>query len=85
MNVMQNTSLKPYNTFGIDVTAERFIAVTSIEDLTQVLKNNYSEELFILGGGSNMLLTQDIKATVLHINLKGKELIQETDNLYFIP
>lgn len=80
MKIARNTSLKAYNTFGIDVTASRFISVTSLEDLKEVLSKNYSEDLFILGGGSNMLLTKDIEATVLHVNLKGKEILSQTED-----
>ena len=84
MTVSQNASLKNYNTFGIDAKASTLITVENLEDLKYVLKNNYAEELFILGGGSNMLLTQDIKATVLHIALKGIEVINETDEVVFV-
>jgi UDP-N-acetylmuramate dehydrogenase len=80
MNISLNSSLKEYNTFGIDVKARQFISVSSLEELKQVLKNNYSKDLFILGGGSNMLLTRDIDATVLHIGLEGKELINQTED-----
>ncbi len=79
MKVLKNFSLKKYNTFGIDVKAKTFISVESLDDLKAVLQNNYSEDLFILGGGSNMLLTRDIGVTVLHVGLKGKEIVQETD------
>ena len=78
MKILSNVSLKPYNTFGIDVAARKFVEVTSVKDLREVLKNLYASELFILGGGSNMLLTKDVEQTVLHINLKGIEVIQET-------
>jgi len=84
MKVLQNSSLKSYNTFGIDVKAKRFVSVSSLEELKSVLKGNYAEELFVLGGGSNMLLTQDITATVLHINLKGIKVVQETEDFVFI-
>jgi UDP-N-acetylmuramate dehydrogenase len=84
MKVLQNSSLKSYNTFGIDVKAERFVSVSSLEELKSVLKGNFAEELFVLGGGSNMLLTQDITATVLHINLKGIKVVQETEDFVFI-
>lgn len=80
MNVSLNSSLKNYNTFGIDVKAKQFISVTNLEELKQVLKNNYSKDLFILGGGSNMLLTKDINSTVLHIGLKGKKLLNKTND-----
>ena len=84
MKVFQNSSLKSYNTFGIDVKAERFVSVSNLEELKSVLTRNYAEELFILGGGSNMLLTKDITATVLHIDLKGIEVVQETDDFVYI-
>lgn len=79
MKVSYNTSLKEYNTFGIDVKAEKFISITSVEELKEVLRQTYASELFVLGGGSNMLLTGDLKKTVLHIAIKGKEVISETD------
>src|SRR5690606_9751867 len=79
MTILHNSSLKNYNTFGIDVKAKTFISVETIEDLKTVLQKNYAEDLFILGGGSNMLLTRDIDSTVLHIGLKGKQIIEETE------
>lgn len=79
MKILSNISLKPYNTFGIDVNARKFVEATSVEDLRQVLKNAYASELFILGGGSNMLLTKDVENTVVHVNLKGKEIVEESE------
>lgn len=79
MKVSYNASLKPYNSFGIDVKAKQLISVKSVEELKQVLKNNYSDDLFIIGGGSNMLLTRDIESTVLHINLKGKRILEQNE------
>lgn len=80
MKVLRNFSLKDYNSFGIDVRAEKFISIDNIEDLHSILKKSYSSELFILGGGSNMLLTGDIHKTVIHIALKGKEIISENED-----
>ncbi|WP_327018170.1 UDP-N-acetylmuramate dehydrogenase [Croceibacter atlanticus] len=77
MDLQHNVSLKPYNTFGIDVNATSFISVTSEDELISVLKKNYAETLFILGGGSNMLLTEDIENTVVHLNLLGKTIVSE--------
>lgn len=78
MHIQSNISLKPYNTFGIDVTARRFVEVNQLEELRQILKNTYASEIFILGGGSNMLLTKDVEEIVIHVNLKGKEVVEET-------
>ena len=84
MNIQTNFSLKKYNTFGIEAKAEQFVAVATIEDLKILLKENKLQPKFILGGGSNMLLTQDIQALVLHIDLKGKKILKETDNFVWV-
>lgn len=84
MTVLQNASLKSYNTFGIDVKAKTLISVKSVEELKEVLKNNYAEDLFVLGGGSNMLLTQYVDKTVVHIAINGIEVIEETEEYVFV-
>lgn len=80
MKIQHNISLKSYNTFGIDVKAKHFISVTSINELLEVLKLETYSDIFILGGGSNMLLTQDINALVVHVNLKGIAIISDDDD-----
>jgi UDP-N-acetylmuramate dehydrogenase len=80
MKLKKNISLKPYNTFGVDIKAHQFISVKREDELIGILKRFYASELFVLGGGSNMLLTKDITDTVLHINLRGIEVIEETDS-----
>jgi UDP-N-acetylmuramate dehydrogenase len=77
MPTFHNISLKNYNTFGIDAKAKTLVEVTSEEELVQHLKALQGQPKFILGGGSNMLLQRDIEETVLHIHLKGKEIIKE--------
>ena len=79
MDIKNNISLKPFNTFGIDVSASEFVSVNSVKDLTAVLNTN-SSNLMVLGGGSNMLLTKDIEALVVHINLKGISVISTSEN-----
>jgi len=74
--IQQYVSLKPYNTFGIDVSAESFVSVQTLEDLISIL-NTKPSKLLVLGGGSNMLLTKDIDGLVLHINLKGIEICEK--------
>jgi UDP-N-acetylmuramate dehydrogenase len=82
MNIIQNQSLKNYNTFGIDTNAQQFVSVNSISELKDILSNN--KEIFILGGGSNMLLTQDISTLVVHINLKGREIVEQNDDFAIV-
>jgi UDP-N-acetylmuramate dehydrogenase len=84
MTIQNNFSLKKYNTFGIEAKAKKFVAVNSIEDLNIILKEHQSEPKFILGGGSNMLLTQDIQALVIHIDLKGKKVLKEDDDFVWV-
>ncbi|WP_452599341.1 UDP-N-acetylmuramate dehydrogenase [Pontimicrobium sp. MEBiC01747] len=79
MHIKTDISLKPYNTFGIDVNAKHFVSVTSIPELKSVLKLKEYPNKLILGGGSNMLLTQAINALVIHINLKGISIISQED------
>ena len=74
----ENFSLKNYNTFGIDAKARFFVEIESIEQLQEVLTNSAYPRKIVLGGGSNILLTDDIEALVVHVNLKGKEIILET-------
>lgn len=84
MTLHSNFSLKNYNTFGIEAKAKQFIAVHSLDELKTVLVENPTEKKFILGGGSNMLLTQDINALVIHIDLKGKKIIDENDDFVWV-
>lgn len=78
MKIQENVSLKPYNTFGIDVKAKQFITLTSIEKLLKLLQQQ--TDFFILGGGSNILLTKDIDKLVAHIAFKGIETFEEADD-----
>lgn len=79
MQVFENFSLKNYNTFGIAAYAKHFVSVNSVSQLQNVLLLKEYPEKLILGGGSNMLITKDIDALVIHINLKGKEIISKND------
>lgn len=84
MQIQYNFSLKSFNTFGIEAKAKSFVAVHTLEDLKTVLAEHAAEKKFILGGGSNMLLTQDIDALVIHIDLKGKRILKEDDDFVWV-
>jgi UDP-N-acetylmuramate dehydrogenase len=79
MEIKKNYPLKAYNTFGISAFAKEYISVTTVEGLAQALRENAGKKLFILGGGSNMLLTQDVDALVIHINLMGIEVVWQDE------
>lgn len=80
MDIQNEISLKNYNTFGIDVKAHHFVSVSNIKELTTALTDPKFERKFILGGGSNMLLTSDIDALVVLLRLQGKEVTYEDEN-----
>lgn len=84
MQIQHNFSLKKYNTFGIEAKAKSFVEVSDADELAQILKEHQNEKLFILGGGSNMLLTQDVDALVIYVNLKGKKVLKEDDNCVWV-
>ncbi|TKC13231.1 UDP-N-acetylmuramate dehydrogenase [Pedobacter polaris] len=73
--LQENISLKPYNTFGIDVKAKYFAEAKSEQDLAQIFNDPLSktQKLLILGGGSNMLFTQDFDGLVIKIGIEGIE------------
>jgi UDP-N-acetylmuramate dehydrogenase len=84
MEIQNHFSLRNYNTFGIEANAKQFVAIHSIEELKSVLTENKTKNKFVLGGGSNMLLTKDIDALVIHIDLKGKKIVDENDDFVWV-
>ena len=84
MQIQENISLKPYNTFGVEAFASYFSMVNSLEELKQAVTFSKEKKLPILflGGGSNILLTQDVHAVVIQLNLKGiQEEIIDNDHM----
>ncbi len=77
--IQESVSLKPYNTFGIDVNAKRFAQFSSIAELRDVLAELKGDQLLVIGGGSNLLLTKDFDGLVVRNQIKGIEVIKETD------
>lgn len=86
MTILSNTSLKPFNTFGIDVEAKYFLVVNTFQDIQEmIMTREYSlNNHFILGGGSNVLFTKKLDALVIKNNLKGIELVREDDNFAWV-
>lgn len=78
--IEHNISLKPYNTFGIDVKAKSFGRFGSLDELKGLLRERDRETpLLILGGGSNILLTRDLPFFVLKNEISGIEITEETE------
>ncbi|MFB6341456.1 UDP-N-acetylmuramate dehydrogenase [Saccharicrinis sp. FJH62] len=78
-------SLKQYNTFGLDVTANYFFEYEAVHDLVDFLSETdlKSHPVFFLGGGSNVLFTKNFDGLILHSRIEGKEIVYEDhDNVY---
>lgn len=82
MEIKENISLKPYNTFRIDVTARYFVEITSEDELNQLLNNRKFKTMkkFFLGGGSNVLFAKDFEGIVIKMGITGIKVIKENDN-----
>lgn len=78
MNIRKNVSLEKYNTFHINAKAREFLVVENLQELKQALQYTSPEDTFILGGGSNMLLTQNIHKFVIHLQNKGIDILEQT-------
>ncbi len=79
MKIQENISLKPFTTFGIDKKAKFFTAVGTLSELKSALIAAKEKQLpvFILGGGSNILLTRDMEGLVIKLEIKGIHLVKE--------
>ncbi|HVM88342.1 MAG TPA: UDP-N-acetylmuramate dehydrogenase [Puia sp.] len=84
MKILQNISLKPFNTFGIDVRAKYFCQFDNTDELSEILLNNSEDSKLVLGGGSNVLFIKDIDGIVLKNEIKGIELIKEDAQYVYI-
>lgn len=87
MNLQQNISLRPYNTFGIEVYARYFSSFQSVEELQEVFNNSRlpaSASRLILGGGSNILFTKDFDGIVLKNEIGGIEVIAEDEEYIYV-
>ena len=81
MKLLQNYSLKNFNTFGVDVEAKLFAEIFSEVELVEILsdKNLAKNKIFILGGGSNTLFTNDFDGIILKNSIPGIKVIEEND------
>ncbi len=80
MDVKENYSLKKYNSFNIDVVAKEFIQINSVKELIDLQKNSKNKNKLFIGGGSNILFTNNFEGLVVHINLKGISIKKINEN-----
>ena len=82
LQVQPQVSLKPFNTFGVDVRAQLFAEAHSDADVREALAYATSHDvpLLVIGGGSNLLLTADIPALVLRMATRGIRVLSDDGN-----
>lgn len=86
MLVEKNCSLQPFNSFGIAARAQTLVHVRCIDDILQLLahKELAAGPFFVLGGGSNIVLTGDVRAVVLKVEVKGLRLLADTPQAWIV-
>lgn len=86
MEILENYSLKGFNTFGVEAKAKFFAEVSSFQELKKALlfRRQHELKLLFIGGGSNMLFVDDFDGIVIKLNLKGIEMVKEDDQNVWI-
>ena len=82
MKIIKNISLKHFNSFGLDYKTKYFVEIKCEKDLIALQNKTLfkTEKKLILGGGSNILLTKDFNGLVIKNNIKGQEIVNESEN-----
>lgn len=86
MLVEKNLALQPFNSFGIAARALRLARIASEAELQALIRHPdwSAEETFVLGGGSNIVLTGDVRQLVLKVEIPGRRLLRETDKGWLV-
>ena len=86
MHVESGVSLKPYNTFGLPAVAHTLVRVKSDADVRQVVDHPQLGRApkFILGGGSNIVLTKDMPQLVVKVEVQGRALVEERPDAWIV-
>ena len=86
MIVENNVPLQPYNSFGIVARAQHLARIASEADVAAVLAASEWRDAprFVLGGGSNIVLTGDVKPLVLKVEIKGLKLVDDTPRAWIV-
>ena len=86
MLVEKNVPLQPYNTFHIVAKAQTLVRIASVTDVLALLDDPDlgSAPKFVLGGGSNIVITGDVKPVVLKVEVKGRAVVGETPKAFIV-
>ena len=82
MRIEENYSLEKHNTFHLPVKTRWFMEYATEEELGRILRDEYFQECFSLhiGGGSNLLFINDFNGIILHSQIKGMQIVEDTDD-----
>lgn len=83
LHIEENTALRPLTTLGITATADFLIHITDTNQLPEAIKFAADKQLpvFILGGGSNVVLGQDdLHCVALKIEIPGRKIVEQSDS-----
>jgi len=82
IKIENDVNLRPYNTFGIDVKTKHFCRIQSPEEFQELLSSPQyqNSKRLTLGGGSNLLFTQDFEGIIIKNEIKGIEIAWESDD-----
>src|SRR5579863_10055177 len=84
MRVLENISLRPFNTFHIDVVSKYFSVFNEADGLTELLLRYSSSPILPLGGGSNILFTKNFNGIILKNEVMGIELLREDAHYIYV-
>ena len=75
LQIQNNVPLKNFNTFGVEASAKYFVEINKKEDLQELFMDPQwqNTEILVLGGGSNLLLLNDLDGLVIRMNIRGIE------------
>ena len=86
MHIESGVSLRPYNSFGLPAVAHTLVRIGSDADVRRVVDHPTLGRApkFVLGGGSNIVLTRDMPQVVLKVEVKGLRLVEQRDDAWII-
>jgi len=85
LRIQDDINLAPFNTLGVPAKAKYFLSVRTVDELIAILPvDKQFSSIFVLGGGSNILFIDDYEGLILHIAIRGKEVIRENENHIYL-
>jgi len=83
MQIKENYNIQSKLSFNIATRVKKYVEIDSKEEIIDFLKTEQNNFL-VLGGGSNFLFTKDYDITILKINIKGIEILEESENYVYL-